>query len=75
MNSKAYAYFHLPPDPNWFFHSLQARQIQREVRDRKELEYRLRAFTGDDVTSSYWGSKSKTKNAPKWNLLVNKIVV
>ncbi|XP_073239430.1 leucine-rich repeat-containing protein 27-like isoform X2 [Porites lutea] len=42
-----------------------ARQIQREVRDRKELEYRLRAFTGDDVTSFYWGSKSKTKNAPK----------
>jgi len=42
-----------------------ARQIQREVHDRKELEYRLRAFTGDDMTSAHWGSKSKTKNAPK----------
>ena len=45
--------------------SLQARQIQRDVHERKELEYRLRAFTGDDVTSALWDSKSKTKNAPR----------
>ncbi|KAL9983587.1 hypothetical protein ACROYT_G005782 [Oculina patagonica] len=42
-----------------------ARQHQREVNDRKELEYRLRAFTGDEVTSSQWGAKTKPKNAPK----------
>ncbi|XP_068709488.1 leucine-rich repeat-containing protein 27-like isoform X3 [Montipora foliosa] len=40
-----------------------ARHIQREVNDRKNLEYRLRAFTGDDVTSSHWNSKSKTKSS------------
>jgi len=49
---------------SWFVLS-QARQFQREVNDRKQLEYRLMAFTGDDVTSSGWGSKTKTKNVPK----------
>ncbi|XP_022792726.1 leucine-rich repeat-containing protein 27-like isoform X2 [Stylophora pistillata] len=42
-----------------------AREYQREVRDRKELEYRLRAFTGDDVSSMSWSTKRRTKNAPK----------
>jgi len=42
-----------------------ARQYQREVNDRKELEYRLRAFTGDVMTSPQWGSKTRTKNDPK----------
>lgn len=43
----------------------QAQQIQRDVIDRKNLEYRLRAFTGDDVISSNWDSRSKKKIPPK----------
>ncbi|XP_058954381.2 leucine-rich repeat-containing protein 27 isoform X2 [Pocillopora verrucosa] len=42
-----------------------AREFQREVKDRKQLEYRLRAFTGDDVSSMTRNTKEKTKNAPK----------
>ncbi|XP_015773468.1 PREDICTED: uncharacterized protein LOC107351694 [Acropora digitifera] len=43
----------------------RAQQIQRDVIDRKNLEYRLRAFTGDDVISSNWDSRSKKKIPPK----------
>ncbi|XP_029198184.1 leucine-rich repeat-containing protein 27-like [Acropora millepora] len=42
-----------------------AQQIQRDVIDRKNLEYRLRAFTGDDVISSNWDWRSKKKIPPK----------
>ena len=46
----------------------QARQFQRDLDNRRELEYRLRAFTGDDIAPLARAKRSPTKNRRNWHI-------